>query len=171
MEVIFHKYYQRLCHFAWQIVQDDDLVQDLVQEAFIAFWKNRSKLADDELVHKSFLYSTVKNLCLNRLRHEKIVHKYRIHQQEKPIEVNNQEMVIIRKLIRSEIMEDVIRIIRTMPMGCQEVFRLSYLEGLSNDEVAQELSISVNTVKTHKKRGLRLIRAKINPEFYSFLFL
>lgn len=171
MEVIFHTYYQRLCHFAWQIVRDEDVVQDLVQEAFIAFWKNRSSLADDELVHRSYLYSTVKNLCLNRLRHAKVVDNYRLIQQEKPQELQNQEMVIIRKLIRAEIMEDVIRIIQSMPAGCQQVFRLSYLEGLSNEEVAKELSISLNTVKTHKKRGLRLIRTKINPEFYSILFL
>lgn len=171
MEVIFHTYYQRLCHFAWQIVKDEDVVQDLVQEAFIAFWKNRSNLADDELVYKSYLYSTVKNLCLNRLRHVKVVDRYQHIQQEKPQELLNQEMVIIRKLIRAEIMEDVMRIIKSMPAGCQNVFRLSYLEGLNNEEVAKALSITVNTVKTHKRRGLRLIRAKINPEFYSILFL
>jgi RNA polymerase sigma-70 factor (ECF subfamily) len=52
-----------------------------------------------------------------------------------------------------------------MPTSCQQVFRLGYLDGLSNLEITRELKISINTVKTQKQRGMKMLLKRLNPEF------
>jgi RNA polymerase sigma-70 factor (ECF subfamily) len=48
---------------------------------------------------------------------------------------------------------------------------MGYLEGMKNHEIAKELGISVNTVKTQKQRALQLLRLKLKPEFFIFLLI
>lgn len=166
-EELFKKYYPRLCHFAWQFVHDRDLVEDVAQDAFMAYWNNQHAVADDDIAIKNFLYSSVRNACLNRSRHEKVVQRFlgRYHPDE------FEESHVMANIIRSEVMDEIYRIMQAMPDGCRQVFRLGYLEGLSNYKIAEELNISVNTVKTQKQRGVKLIKNKFNPELLGLLLL
>ncbi|MNO05198.1 RNA polymerase sigma factor [compost metagenome] len=52
-----------------------------------------------------------------------------------------------------------------MPASCQQIFTLGYLEGLSNLEITDRLQISINTVKTQKQRGMKMLLEKLHPEF------
>lgn len=165
LEDIFRQYYHRLCHFAWQMIQDRDAVQDIVQDAFMAFWNNQDSITDDEIARKNFLYTTVRFACLNYIRHGKVVDKFHAFQGTD----HSEDPQVIHQLIRSEVMDEIYRIVNTMPDRCQSVFRLGYLEGLSNEQISDELSISINTVKTQKQRGLKLIKAKLHPEFFVFV--
>lgn len=167
MEQIFRTYYSRLCHFAWQMVHDADQAEDIVQDAFANFWNNRHAVADDEIAIKNYLYSTVRNACFNISRHAKVEDRYLQLNREDVVE----ESAVLANIIRAEVMDEVYKIVRTMPQGCQDVFRLGYLEGLSNLKIAEQLNISVNTVKTQKQRGLKIIRGKLNPEFFALLVL
>lgn len=169
MEIIFHKYYHRLCHFAWLMLKNDSLVQDIVQDAFISLWKNFDGLAEDEIVYKNFLYSTVKNACLNSLRHDKVVEKYHAFSQDNPFFSQSDGQYIVQNIVKAEIMVEVMRLIENLPAGCQNVFRMSYLEGLSNPKIAENLNISINTVKTQKQRGLKYLRANLNSEYFQVL--
>jgi RNA polymerase sigma-70 factor (ECF subfamily) len=68
-------------------------------------------------------------------------------------------------MIHSELIQEIYKIIEQMPTSCQQVFRLGYLEGLSNLEITKELQISINTVKTQKQRGMKMLLKRLNPEF------
>ncbi|WP_028297058.1 RNA polymerase sigma-70 factor [Olivibacter sitiensis] len=164
-EQLFKRYYPRLCHFAWQLTGGKTDVEDVVQDAFLVLWEKRSTISDSDIAIKNFLYTTVKNSCLNLYRRAKVVDRYLdrtpISEQEEPL--------IMEKIIRSEVLAEVCRIVDTMPHACQEVFRLGYLEGLNNAEVAERLGVSVNTIKTQKQRGLRILRTKLDPGFFLIL--
>lgn len=163
---IFSLYYPRLCHFAWQMTKDKELVQDIVHDAFLALWDNNPDMLPPFAI-KNYLYATVRNSCINLARHEKVVSRYQTLQ---PFD-EAQEPDILPQLIRSEIMAEILKIMESMPEGCKTVFQKGYLEGLSNIEVAQQLGISVSTVKTQKTRALKIIKSNLNPEFFKvFLF-
>lgn len=162
MEAIFKKYYARLCHFAWQMLQDHEVVEDLVQDAFMSFWKHQDKIYDDEKAQKNYLYSAVRYACLNYIRHNKIKDSYIAENSFHPI----QDPQIIHSIIKSELIDEIHNIISSMPEKCQLVFRLGYLEGLTNEEISKKLDISLNTVKTQKRRGLALVKTKLDPEFF-----
>lgn len=165
-EYIFKKHYKALCYFAWEMVGDTVIAEDLVQDAYIAYLDNRSKISSDPNAIRSFLYSAIRNAVYNRNRKSKTIRKYfeRTPLQEiDDVDYNH-------KIIRAEFMSEIARIVERLPDSCQHIFKLSYLDGLSNQEISEQLAISVNTIKTQKQRALRVLRQNIHPEFF-FLFL
>lgn len=167
MEVLFHKYYHRLCHFAWLMVKDNNLVQDIVQDAFVSLWNNLDNIPEEEILYKNFLYTSIKNACLNILRHDKVIEKYTAHQTFNSYE--NDGQYILHNIMKAEIMVEIMRLVENLPQGCQNIFRMSYLEGMSNQKIAKELQLSVNTVKTQKQRGLKYLRKNISSEYLPLL--
>lgn len=162
---LFDKHYTRLCHFAWKLLGDDYLVEDVVQDAFLVYFKQKNEITDDSIAVKNFLYSTVRNACYNIIRHEKVKIRYSIvadwQEWEDPETLN--------AMIRSEVIDEIYKVIKTLPEGCQQVFRLGYLEGLPNIKIAGKLGISINTVKKQKQRGFRVLREQLNPEWFLLL--
>lgn len=167
-EQLFKAYYPRLCHFSFQIVRDKVNAEDLVQEAFIKYWNRREEISSHNIAVKNFLYITVRNASLNLIRHDKIVSHYLEQQDPSPIE----EFNIIHSMIRSEVLAELYDALETLPESCQRISRMGYLEGMKNNEIAQKLGISINTVKTQKQRGLQLLRLILKPEtFIVFIML
>lgn len=168
LEKLFHLYYGRLCHYAYQLIGEEN-AEDVVQDAFALLCDNRENISDKENALKSYLYATVRNLCFNRKRHDKVVNLY----LERLVADDDAkyDKAIDHQLIYTEVMAEIHRAIHNLPKGCQAVFRLGYLEGLCNTEIAEELGISINTVKTQKQRGLKMLRETIKPEFFAALLI
>ena len=159
-EELFKRYYPRLCHFAFQLLEEKDMAEDIVQDAFLAFWKSQSKISDNPIAIKNYLYSSVRNACYNQHRQAKVQERYfQIHD-----EVEMEEPKVLQAMIRAEIMNEIHKAIQTLPTNCQHIFRLGYLDGLSNPKIAETLGISINTVKTQKQRALKVLRTSLNPE-------
>ncbi|WP_379084028.1 sigma factor-like helix-turn-helix DNA-binding protein [Pedobacter sp. UC225_65] len=76
-----------------------------------------------------------------------------------------EDAIGLNAMIRSEVIAELHKVITTLPKNCQTIFRMGYLEGLKNPQIALELGISINTVKTQKKRGLQLLKMRVNPDF------
>ncbi|QJB32473.1 RNA polymerase sigma-70 factor [Chitinophaga oryzae] len=164
---LFKAYYPRLCYFAFQFTGDKDQARDIAQEAFVSYLGQRAQVAPHPVAVKNFLYTSVRNACLNLLRHEKVVEKFAASQAAPPPD----DTTVILTMIRSEVLGEINRVLQTLPEACQEVIRLGYIEGLKNQEIAHQLNISVNTVKTQKKRGLHMLRQRLDPEMYTLFFL
>ncbi len=165
---VFHLYYVSLCHFAWQLLRDNYLVEDIVQYAFLVYFKQKDDISDHPIAIKNFLYSTVRNACYNTIRHEKVKVRY---QTVAGLREEWEDPETLDAMIRSEVIEQIYRVITTLPEGCQQVFRLGYLEGLANPKIAEKLGISINTVKKQKQRGFKILREQLNPELFLLLSL
>lgn len=160
-QILFNKHYKSLCHFAWKLCGDISLAEDLVQDAFIAFFKNQELISKDEIAIKQFLYTSIKFAFLNLRRKEKVEQKYWFNLPFTELSNDSFEL----NIIHSEFIAEVHKIVSEMPSGCQTVFKMGYFEGLNNQEIAEKLDVSVNTVKTQKQRGLKLVMQKLHPEF------
>lgn len=167
LEVLFRKYYARLVHFSYHISKDRESAEDIVQEAFIKYWNLKGEVATEESAVKSFLYTAVKNSSLNVVRHLKVVDSFAAQAQVSEVE----EETAIHAIIRSEVLGELHNAIASLPESCQKVSRMGFLEGMKNHEIAQELGVSINTVKTQKKRGLELLRNRLSPEVISLLLI
>jgi len=151
-KAIFDLFNKRLLYLATEIVRDAAAAEDIVQEAFLKLWDRGANFADLTAI-KAFLYLSVKNACRNLYKHEKVVDKY-ISRQDDSID----EHTIMAKIIEAEVLDSLSNAIEKLPAGCRDVVYLGYFEGLSNQEVAKQLNISINTVKTQKMRALRSLR-------------
>lgn len=151
--VIFDKYHTRLCYFASTLLPDTATPEDVVQDSFVKLWQKRLHFPDEQSV-KAFLYITVKNHCLNIYKHDKVVRKYA---DLLPVERDSESSG--HSVIEAEVLENIHLALQKLPVGCRNILQLSYFQGLKNKDIASHLDVSINTVKTQKKRGLHLLRA------------
>lgn len=156
-------YFGALCSFGNRYVQDRFMVEDFVQEAFISLWKKRINF-NHQLALKSFLYTTVRNKCLNHLKHQIVIKK----QEEKLIYELESDQAVSNHIIEEETFNQLIQEIKDLPASSQKVMLLA-LNGLKNQEIATELEISVNTVKTQKKIAYSKLKNKIHPVLFMFI--
>jgi len=164
---LFDEYYPRLVLYAFEIIGDKCQAEDVVQEAFVKYWKNKGNVATQPTTIKNYLYATVRNASFNILRHEKV--KQRFCQQQVTEEAEEQNALYT--LIQSEVIAALAKAIHSLPEGCQRISCLSFLEGMKNEEVANHLGVSINTVKTQKRRAIQLLRMRMNPEMLTILLV
>ncbi|MNY07459.1 ECF RNA polymerase sigma factor SigE [compost metagenome] len=164
---LFLRYYDRLLYFSWQFLHDKETANDLVQEAFLNYWNSGPDSVFSEIQARNFLYLNVRNLCLKYIRHSKVVEKHRRHLDDDPVEEYN----VVNKIVRAEVLGEIYNALKTLPESCRKISTMSYLEGKKNQEIADELGISINTVKTQKQRALQLLRLRLNPQTFLTLIL
>lgn len=160
---VFEHHFHALCAFGYRYLGDPPAVEDMVQEAFVAFWEKRMDF-DHPAAIKSFLYTSVRNKCLNHLKHEAVKKK---HEGALVYELES-EQHFSRNVIEEETFRLLLEEIRKLPPASAEIMVLA-LNGLKNPEIAEELGISVNTVKTQKKIAYAKLKDKLGP--YSVILL
>ncbi len=154
-EVLFNSFYQPLCGFAHTYINDTYQSEDFVQEVFISLWNYREKF-DDIISLKTFLYKSVRNKCLNHIKHLKVTDNYQL---KKLNEIEN-DIFHYDHVIEEETHRLIYETIDELPPNCKKILMLS-INGLKNPEIAAELSISVNTVKTQKKIAYKHLKIKL----------
>jgi len=157
-----------LYSFANKFLNDTLLLEDIVQESFVSYWGKKNDFENIAAV-KSFLYSSVRNACLNYLKHQKVEQK---HEESIAYQLES-EHYFQNSVIEEETFNLLYLEIKNLPESTQQIMLLA-LNGLKNPEIAEELGISVNTVKTLKKNAYSKLRLKLSPamqnSLYSFLF-
>ncbi|PZP49831.1 MAG: hypothetical protein DI598_06965 [Pseudopedobacter saltans] len=158
MEVLFRTYYTSLCYHAYTVTHDRELSEDIVQETFVRYWQ----YAKDQEVNnpKAWLYRAVYNASLNAM--EKRDTYQRSKEGFSVLHVNirsekTQELL----LVEAETARSLWGKVKELPPQCREVIRMSFVEGLSNKEIADLMQLHVSTVKTQKQRGLSILRKVI----------
>ena len=164
-ESTFKKFYVPLCEFCYGIIGEKNISEDVVQDTFLYFWKNRDSIKINTSL-KSYLYSSVRNGALNYIKKQALERKHNPLIIEFIEELQNfnhydEELKSIQKIKE---------VIEALPEQCRKIFLMSCIDGLKYKEIAEDLDISVNTVKTHISKAYRLIREKVEckPEFMLF---
>lgn len=166
LEVIFNEYYDRLVYFSLKILDDKQDAEDAVQEAFVRYWNNKDKVAQELQSIRSYLYATVKNISLNVIRHRQVVKNF--EQQTLSPAAENQ---VINHIIQTEVLTKICKAMETLPDACRRISWMGYIDGMKNLEIAKELGISVNTVKSQKLKGLKILRLKLIPDLIVTIYL
>jgi RNA polymerase sigma-70 factor (family 1) len=153
----FEMHYRPLCYFATQLTGSSPEAEDIVKDAFVKLWHKHKDFETPQNI-KAFLYISTRNACLNYLRHSQV--KETSRKELAYLEGNRGEDLIVNQMIRSELMEEVYGEIEKLPEKRREVFKLAYIEGMKNDEIATHLRISIHTVKEHKGKALSFMRMR-----------
>jgi len=154
-----------LLKYVRQIVKDAFLAEDIVQEVFIKIWREKNSLNIIGQV-QAYIYKMAHHSSINKIQHL-ARSKNRVNRM-----VSDQEWLFIRDTyqvdeliienIETEEMDNLLRkTIDTLPEKCREVFLLSRYEDMSNEEIAEKLSISVHTVRAHIYHALEVLRHRL----------
>ena len=115
-------------------------------------WENRGSVKINTSV-KSYLYTSVKNSCLNHLKRENFFSSTEEH-AEYADETNH---IPQEKIEAEEIKKEVNKTIDKLPPKCKEIFLMARFDDLSYSEIAEIQNISINTVKTQLKRAMKFL--------------
>lgn len=154
-ELLFRKYYVRLCGFANKYSNDPDEAKEVVQETFIKVWVGKNNINTEESL-PAYLFKITQNNCLNRLRRKRIESKY--IEIYKVVYIDFGEISPYEALLAEEINSNIQMILRDLPPKCKRVFELSRIEGLKYSEIAEILQISIKTVEAHMSKALQIMR-------------
>jgi len=157
----FLSYKDKVYKYALLHLKEEDTAADLVQEAFSRIWKKWGEL-DGNKNPQSYLYTIAKNLVFDELRKQKV----RVQFQLDGIDVSRQVDNSNEESIRFKDLERVYReAIEKLPRARLEIFLLSKEEFLDNQEIADRLGISVNTVRDQLVKGNKFVRQYILDNF------
>lgn len=167
LDILFQQYYERLVLFAESYVGDMMMAEDMVQDVFLTVL-SRPDFVDVEYM-RSYLYSCVRNNCVNYLRRLDVVDPLNIKLFDAvyytgDFDFEGEEKMILR--VEEEIDK--------LPTQRREVLKLSVYQGMSYPQIAEATGLSVNTVKTHMKKAYQELREKLYDErqglFLLFIF-
>lgn len=154
-ESIYHRYSKDLYYHALGFLKSKEAAEDIVQETFVYLWKNHQNIS---LKYPIWVYlqRIVKNACLNYFRHLDVEKRYEDSFQSDEIFSEEERAELL------ELVSEVKLVINKLPEQCRKIFVLSCVEGLKYGEVAEDLGVSVNTVKSQVKIAYKKIREEIN---------
>ena len=166
-ETIFHTYYANLCRFATGFIHDDEMAEEIVQDLFVKLWEKRTQIEVDISI-KNYLYRSVKNQCLNNIKHNIIKTKHLQNiETEKETQIQPDE-----HFLAVELANKIEESIQSLPEKRREIFRLSREEGLKYKEIAERLNISLKTVEAQMGLAIKTLREKLKNHISSvILFL
>lgn len=165
---LYDHYYKALVDYAFQYVGETQASEDIVQSLFANFCERNTQFTSVAAL-ENFLYSAVKNASLNLLKHKSVETTYFNKLREnggkaKQEQYQSEEAEIFQERVYRLLFET----IDQLPPKNRKVF-LMYMEGKTNKEIAEALGISTETVKTHKKRGMKFLRSRLDPGALSVL--
>ncbi len=152
-EEMFDDLYIPLVVFAKGFMSENQMyAEDIVQDVFTNLLLSKKDF-ENRISLKSYLYISVKNSCLNNKKHAKI---RQLYAEDKQAVSTLKKTSFFDKILEEEVYSHLLKALDTLPKRCKEVFELS-LKGYRNDEIAQAMKISLETVKSQKKRGKMLL--------------
>lgn len=155
---MFDKHYNRLYSYAFKVLKDTDLSEELVQETFIKFWEKFESIKESERSIESFLITTLKN---------KIIDEYR----KKQTREKHTNLYVLNTSLETqidkqwELVKRIDDIYMTLEQKTTDIFKLSRDKGLSYKEISKQKNISIKTVELHISKALKAFKEGLKDYF------
>lgn len=163
---LFEQHYTLLVLFAKGYIPDMDIDKDIVQEVFTTLIESRQIFNNVDNL-KAYLYSSVKNKCLKNIRHEEVKKRYAAYIQNETAE---EEESYENRILEEEVYTLLIQEIQKLPEQCRKVYLL-VLEGKNNGEIAEQLHLNIETVKSHKQTGKKILYQQLKHVIPLYMLL
>ncbi|MDR2130353.1 MAG: RNA polymerase sigma-70 factor [Odoribacteraceae bacterium] len=164
-KILYKEYYRAMVAFGLHYIHRPEVVEDIVQELFTSIWKRDLHFNSlPEL--KTFLYTSIKNACLNELKREQTRRDYLLSlPAEEPWEEEDD-----RRWIEEEVYRVLFATVEKLPARCKKIFEL-HLQGKKNEEIAALMNLSIATVKTQKNRAMNFLREEMGALYLVAILL
>lgn len=151
---LFEHYFYPLSSFAGKYLEDQATAEDVVQDVFYQYWLKRIKF---EVVWelKTYFYRAVRNKCIDILKSRRLKMRYATEQCDK-----EKSEFFLTQILEEELYFQLKKAVNELPEQYRQVFILVLL-GHENQEIADELNLTLDTVKMRKRRGKRILQEKL----------
>ena len=156
--IVFDTNFRRLFAFSYRMLKSKEQAEEVVHDALLNVWVNRSRLNED-LPITPYLYTITRRLTLNALRQVATSQRMidQLWRDMETVSNSTEEAILLTDLQKfTDTALDI------LPRQQQLVFKMSRYEGMNYDEIAEKLNISRNTVKNHLIAALKTLRFHFN---------
>jgi RNA polymerase sigma factor (sigma-70 family) len=151
----FHMYCITLSLFAGKMLKNEQQSEETVNDVFLKLWHNRNNIKNQEHVRR-FLYYSLRNACIDILRQTG-----RTKAWYDSFAYFSAQHCFQPDLVAKERITSLRRYLEHLPVQGKMVVILSFYEDIPNSEISKILMVSINTVKTHKARAIKVLRRYI----------
>jgi RNA polymerase sigma-70 factor (family 1) len=153
--VLYNRYWKKLYKTANYYLKDETAAEEITHDVFVTLWTRRKHLKINSFqnyIHVTARYHVFKYLKAARINCVEYMEQF----------TETEDMVVYNtadsKLGYESFETELAQILKELPRRCQEIFWLSRVENLSNDEIAGKLNISKRTVENQITQALRYLR-------------
>ena len=156
-EQVFKSNFKSLHAYAFTIVKDEIMAEEIVQNVFCRLWEKKHKV-EIQTSLGAYLYRSVYHESLNYLKHLKVRAAYNSYAQSAvKNEVDNAE----KRMLLGDLEKKLTIALGELPEQCRTIFQMSRFEELKYQEIADRLGLSVKTIENQMGKALRLLRLKL----------
>lgn len=165
-KVFFETFFLPVYNLMQRYTGESELSRDFTQEAFTRVFEHREEFETMENA-KAFVYTVARRIYLDYCKHQKIKAEYRARLEEEKAE---EEEDFLAEVTRQEAFRILYEAIDKLPPQTRSIILLN-LKGLNNTEISGQLGVSVNTVKSLKKRAYVTLRTLLSRDMLMILFI
>lgn len=162
---LYSMYYYSLYISLRRVVRDEDIIAEVVQDTFVKIWEKRSKL-DSGKSFRAYLARVSRNLMVDFFRkikrHQVVVSNLALFATEVSEETMESSMSVDEEKLLMEAIDQ-------LPPQRKRIFLLCKIDGLSYDQVGQQLGISVSTISDHIVKATKMIKNQLHRDYPSAL--
>lgn len=169
---LYSLYYIPLCVYAKQYTRSKEIAEEIVQDTFLNIWELKGQFKITTSL-KAYLYTAIRNQCLNHLKHLQVVEEYNIYYTQ--LLQDAQDYYLLSQetgasiMIANELEKSIMEAIETLPDSCRKIFLMSRFEGLKHQDIANKLGVTLHTV--HKQISIALDKLRIALNISTFVLI
>ena len=156
LKSLFQQHYLSVCKSIHRLVRDKATTEDIAQGVFIKFWEKRKQLNITSSV-AAYLHRMGMNEAISFLRRKKYFEPEEVIEHAVPNNLYSGE----EQLLQTELQEKITEAINSLPPKCRAIFQLSRFEGLTYQQIATKLDLSIKTVENQMGKALRVLRERM----------
>jgi RNA polymerase sigma-70 factor (ECF subfamily) len=160
--LLYNRYRKIIYFFSLKYLSEASDAEEIVQTVFVSIWEHRDQI-DEKKPIKNYIFRIAVNFIYNALRKKAIRRKYMIREMEKPEGSSNP----YEQIFFNDLDERIGEVINTLPPQQQKIFSYRHFEGLSHEEIAERLDISVRTVENQIYRVNKILKKEFRSEMLS----
>jgi RNA polymerase sigma-70 factor (family 1) len=164
-ERVFTLYAENLVRYAATIVKDTDDAEDIVQQLFVSIWEKKG-IPDVNISIKNYLYKSVYNTSLNKLKQLKVKEEYATHITYVSDGLTAGASALLEQKETASVIEQAID---GLPEQCRLIFKMSRVEQLKYQEIANQLGLSIKTVENQMGKALKHMREQLKDYIVVFI--
>ncbi len=174
-ESFYITWYSRVKYFARDYVLSEEEAENITQDVFLELYQKKD-IMDLHINLVAYLFTSVKNKCINCLRRKLLEQEAAVRMQEEfelsfRMKFDSLEAFDVDELSEENIKDIIEKALQTLPDRCREIFVLSKLQGKKQKEIAEELNISVKTVESQITIAYKKLKEELKNHLPLLLFI
>jgi len=154
-EYVYQQYYSPLLGFAKTIFPHE--AEEIVQDAMLKLWENRAMVVEIQNL-KGYLFQSVRNTCLNMIKHQDVVKKYESHAAR---ELKILELQSLSEDTDNRKTDTLQKAIEEIPEQRRKIFWMSFVDNMRAKDIGEQFGISERTVHTHVYNAMKFLKSKL----------